>query len=383
MQNFVYHNPTKIAFGRGSIEKLGALLPEQKIMLVYGGGSIKNNGVYQQVIEQLEGKHWCEFSGIEANPEFDTLQKAVTLAKQQHVTFILAVGGGSVIDGAKFISAACKFEGDPWDILANGAKVESAIPLGCVLTLPATGTESNTASVVTRSEFGKKLAFMSECVRPQFAVLDPEVTYSLPQRQLTNGIVDAFVHVMEQYLTYPVGATVQDRFAEAILLNLIEIGPKVLSEDQYIDRANLMWNATQALNGLIGVGVPQDWSTHTIGHELTALYNLDHAVTLAIVLPRVMAHQKHTKRQKLLQYAQRVWGLSPYDEEATIDLAIEKTELFFRQMGMLTTLCEHNIDSSVATKVEMRLQENGFTALGEHHNITPEDAREILLASMA
>lgn len=382
MQNFMFHNPTKVAFGKGSIAKLPKLMPTSKIMLMYGGGSIKKNGIYDQVIAQLKDYDYCEFSGVEANPEFNTLCKAIELAKSEKVEFILAVGGGSVVDGAKFVAAGVNFEGDPWDILAKGGKVKSAIPLGCILTLPATGTETNANSVVNHSERGKKLAFASEHVRPQFAILDPEVTYSLPDRQLTNGVVDAFVHVIEQYLTYPVNATVQDRFAEGILQNLIELGPQVLSGKEYEIRANLMWNATQALSGLIGVGVPQDWSTHTIGHELTALYGLDHAVTLAIILPRLMHHQRQQKREKLLQYAERVWGLSRYDEDSAIDLAIEKTELFFREMGINTRLSEHNIDESVAQKVHDKLVDNGFMKMGEHQDITPEHARNIVMGSL-
>lgn len=382
MRNFVYHNPTKVVFGKGSIGKLAGLLPDAKIMVLYGGGSIKKNGVYDQVVEQLKGFEWCEFAGIEANPEYSTLMNAVTQAKQHQVDFLVAVGGGSVIDGSKFVAAALKFDGDPWDILAKGAKVTEATPMGCILTLPATGSETNTASVVNRSEMGKKLSFMADAVRPQFAILDPEVTFSLPERQLANGVVDAFVHVMEQYLTYPVNATVQDRFAEAILQNLVEIGPHVLASKDYTVRANLMWNATQALNGLIGVGVPQDWSTHMIGHELTALHGLDHAVTLAIILPRVMHAQKQHKREKLLQYAERVWGLSRYDEDSAIDLAIEKTEQFFQSMGIKTRLSEHGISEEVAAKVSERLKDNGFVALGEHQNISPDHAREIVMASL-
>lgn len=382
MQNFVFHNPTKVAFGKGSISKLSAFLPNKKVMLIYGGGSIKNNGVYQQVLEQLEGHHWLEFSGIEANPEFTTLMKAVKIAKEEGVEFILAVGGGSVIDGAKFICAAIKFDGDPWDILEKSAPVTDAIPLACILTLPATGTETNIASVVNRSESGKKLSFMSEHVRPLFAILDPEVTYSLPPRQLANGVVDAFVHVIEQYLTYPTNASVQDRFAEAILTNLIQLGPDVLADKHYDTRANVMWNATQALSGLIGAGVPQDWATHIIGHELTALYGLDHAVTLAIILPRLMDYQRKYKHEKLLQYAERVWGLSCYDEQAAIDLAIEKTEQFFRQMSIKTKLSEHGIDDSAAEQVKQKLVENGFVALGEKQNIKPEDAKNIVMACM-
>ena len=382
MRNFVYHNPTKIVFGKGSIAKLPKLLPQQKIMFLYGGGSIKNNGIYDQVVEQLKDYQWCEFSGIEANPEFDTLMKAAEKVKSEQVDYLLAVGGGSVIDGSKFVAAAAHYDGDPWEILASGARVSSALPLGCILTLPATGTETNAGAVVNRSKMGKKLSFMSDHVRPQFSVLDPEVTYSLPQRQLANGVVDAFVHVMEQYLTYPVGASVQDRFAEGILMNLLDIGPQVLQTQDYEVRANLMWNATQALSGLIGVGVPQDWATHMIGHELTALHGLDHAVTLAIILPRVMHHQREQKREKLLQYAERVWGLSRYDEDSAIELAIEKTEQFFQEMGINTRLAQYDIAPSVADHVSEKLVENGFKALGEHQDITPEHAREIVLASM-
>lgn len=382
MQNFIYHNPTKVAFGKGSIAKLAKLLPKKKVMVLYGGGSIKSNGIYDQVVAQLSDFEWCEFSGIEANPEYYTLVKAVEKAKEQGVEYLLAVGGGSVIDGTKFVAAAMDYDGDPWDILTKGIRIRSAVPIGCVLTLPATGTETNSGAVVNRRDIGKKLSFMSELVRPQFAVLDPEVTYSLPTRQLTNGVVDAFVHVIEQYLTYPVNATVQDRFAEGILLNLLDIGPHVLTSKDYELRANLMWNATQALSGLIGAGVPQDWTTHMIGHELTALHGLDHAVTLAIILPRVLHHQKQQKREKLLQYAERVWGLSRYDEEGAIDLAIEKTEQFFIDMGIKTRLSEYQIDQSIGDEVMNKLIENGYVRLGEHQNITPEQAKDIVLASM-
>ena len=382
MQNFVYHNPTKVAFGKNSIGYLSKLLPrEGKIMLLYGGGSIKKNGVYNQVAKQLEGRDWCEFSGIEANPEFATLMKATEQAKSEGVTFLLAVGGGSVIDGVKFVAAAMEFEGDTWNIL-NGAKVASAIPLGCILTLPATGSETNKASVVNRSEMQLKRSFISEHVRPQFAVLDPEVTYSLPDRQLANGVADAFVHVLEQYLTYPVNAMVQDRFAESIMQNLIDIAPRVFEPENYEVRANLMWNATQALSDLIGVGVPQDWSTHMIGHELTALYGLDHAVTLAIVLPRLMQTQRQQKHAKLVQFAQRVWGLDTSNEEAAVDTAIERTEAFFQQLGIKTRLSEHDIDDSAPTKVEAQLVKNGYLKLGEQGDITPVKAAKIIEASM-
>lgn len=382
MHNFIYHNPTKVIFGKNTITQLRNELPtDAKVLVLYGGGSIKHNGVYEQVCQALDGVEWGEFAGIEPNPEYDTLMQAVTQIKQQGFTYLLAVGGGSVIDGVKFIAAAAHFEGEPWDILAKQAKVESALPLGCVLTLPATGSETNIASVVNRRALGKKLSFLSEQVRPQFAVLDPEVTYSLPERQLANGVVDAFVHVIEQYLTYPVNATVQDRFAEAILQNLLDIGPTVFNKD-YATRANLMWNATQALNGLIGVGVPQDWSTHMIGHELTALYGLDHAVTLAIVLPSMLRHTKAAKREKLLQYAQRVWHLDPVDEEQAIEQAIANTEAFFRQMGMLTRLSEHDISDDAVRLVPRKLMENGMFKFGERGELTPKDAETVIRNAM-
>ena len=382
MHNFIYHNPTKVIFGKNTITQLRNELPtDAKVLVLYGGGSIKHNGVYEQVCQALDGVEWGEFAGIEPNPEYDTLMQAVTQIKQQGFTYLLAVGGGSVIDGVKFIAAAAHFEGEPWDILAKQAKVESALPLGCVLTLPATGSETNIASVVNRRALGKKLSFLSEKVRPQFAVLDPEVTYSLPERQLANGVVDAFVHVIEQYLTYPVSASVQDRFAEAILQNLLDIGPTVFNKD-YATRANLMWNATQALNGLIGVGVPQDWSTHMIGHELTALYGLDHAVTLAIVLPSMLRHTKAAKREKLLQYAQRVWHLDLVDEEQAIEQAIANTEAFFRQMGMLTRLSEHDISDDVVRLLPRKLMENGMFKFGERGELTPKDAETVIRNAM-
>ncbi len=279
-------------------------------MLCYGGGSIKSNGVYQQVMDALSAHTVVEFSGIEPNPEYDTLMRAVVAVKTHDIDFILAVGGGSVIDGCKFIAAAAVFPGEPWDILAKAEPVADAMPLVVVLTLPATGSETNFYSVVSSRQTGDKLHFFAEALFPRFAILDPTVTYTLPARQVANGVVDAFTHTIEQYLTYPVGGHLQDRFAEGILLTLIEDGPKALTAPQnYTVRANVMWCATMALNGLIAAGVPQDWSTHMIGHQLTAQYGLDHAQTLAIVLPNMMWHQRVQKRDKLLQYAERVWGL--------------------------------------------------------------------------
>lgn len=380
MFNFSYQNPTRIIFGREQIAELSSLVkPEQKVLLIYGGGSIKKNGVYQQVTQALAATTFIEFSGVEPNPSFETLMRATDIVRREKIDLILAVGGGSVIDGAKFVAAAALFKGDAWDILAKGAKVTEAVPLGCVLTLPATGTESNGNSVVTRYETQEKLAFSSPLVYPQFAILDPAVTFSLPPKQAANGVVDAFVHVMEQYLTYPVNAPVQDRFAEGLLLTLIEEGPKVIAEPENYDvRANVMWAATMALNGLIGQGVPQDWATHMIGHEITALYGLDHAQTLAIVLPSLMQQQRQQKRAKLLQYGQRVWQLQHQDEERLIDEAISHTRNFFERMGVPTRLTDYGLKAEVVDKLVEKLVQHKMVKLGEHGDITPEVSRSIL-----
>ncbi|GAB60359.1 iron-containing alcohol dehydrogenase [Rheinheimera nanhaiensis] len=380
MHNFSFQNPTRIVFGKDQLQQISKLIPPgSKVLLTYGGGSIKQNGVYQQVVQALDGFDWQEFSGIEPNPSFETLMRAADLVRREKIDFLLPVGGGSVIDGTKFVAAAAVFDGDAWDILAKGAKVKAALPLGCVLTLPATGTESNGNSVVTRYETQQKLSFSSPLVYPQFAILDPTVTFSLPPKQVANGVVDAFVHVIEQYLTYPVNAPLQDRFAEGILHTLIEEGPKALSQpDDYDVRANVMWAATMALNGLIGQGVPQDWATHMIGHEITALYGLDHAQTLAIVLPALLQQQRQGKRAKLLQFGQRVWQLQHQDEERLIDDAISHIRAFFEQMGVPTRLADYGIKADAVDKLVAALTSNGMLKLGEHGDITPEVSRQIL-----
>ncbi|MGM8228272.1 alcohol dehydrogenase [Cellvibrio sp. ARAG 10.3] len=380
MQNFTFHNPTRIVFGEHQISQLTKLVPaDARILFTYGGGSIKKNGVYDQVVEALKDRPLFEFGGIEPNPRYETLMRAAATVKENHLDFLLAVGGGSVIDGTKFIAAAVEFDGEPWDILAKHAPVTSALPLGCVLTLPATGTESNGNSVITRASTREKLSFGSPLVYPQFAVLDPTTTYSLPPRQMANGVVDAFVHIMEQYLTFPVDAKVQDRFAEGLLLTLIEEGPRSLEEPtNYTVRANVMWAATMALNGLIGVGVPQDWATHMIGHEITALHGLDHAQTLAIVLPAVMQHQRQQKREKLLQYGRRVWNLQHADEDQLIDAAIAATRHFFEQMGTPTRLRDYQIETASIDKLVAQLQSHNLLKLGEHGDITLDASRRIL-----
>ncbi|AOT09673.1 iron-containing alcohol dehydrogenase [Pseudoalteromonas luteoviolacea] len=384
MLNFNFYNPTEIFFGEGQIAEITKAIPsEAKVLVVYGGGSIHKNGIYEQVSAALSEFNWSEFAGIEPNPTYQTCMQAVEKIKAEEFNYILAVGGGSVIDGSKFIAAAANFEGEPWDILSKGAEVKSALPIGVVLTLPATGSESNSFSVVSNSETHDKLPFASILVQPKFAVLDPKVMETLPTRQLTNGVVDAFVHTMEQYLTYPVDAKVQDRFAEGLLMTLMEEGPKLLSgEVDYKVRANVMWSATMALNGLIGAGVPQDWATHMIGHEITAVYGLDHAQTLAIILPRMMSEQKEHKREKLLQYAERVLGLDISDEEQAIASAIELTEQFFHRVDMKTRLSDYGVGEEAVDKITTQLERHGMTALGEQQAVTLDKSRQIIAASL-
>jgi NADP-dependent alcohol dehydrogenase len=347
-----------------------------------GGGSIRRNGVYDRVMQALAKRRVLDFDGIPPNPDYEHLMKAVDLAKRESVSFLLAVGGGSVLDGTKFIAAAIRHPGqDPWDIVTHAAPVASAVPLGAVLTLPATGSESNGGSVISRKSTGEKLYFISEHVYPRFSILDPTTMTSLPAKQVRNGIVDAWTHVMEQYATYPADAPLQDRQAEAILLSLLEVGPKTLQDLTDLKaRANLVWCATLALNGLIGLGVPQDWATHEIGHELTAFYGLDHAETLAIVLPSVLRQQKATKRAKLLQFACRVWNVSGGDEDAAIERGIAHMVAFFESLGMPTKLAAYGISAAeAAAKVAERFTRRGVK-FGEHGDLTPPRVAEVLRA---
>ncbi|HCM61955.1 MAG TPA: alcohol dehydrogenase [Morganella sp. (in: Bacteria)] len=385
MNNFTLYTPTKIRFGKGQIAKLSSEIPKDaKVLMLYGGGSIKRNGVHEQVMTALHGYDLHEFSGIEPNPAYETLIKAVAYIRENGINYLLAVGGGSVIDGTKFIAAAVDYPGDPWEIITKGGRdIRSALPIYCVLTLPATGSETNCFSVVSRRETGDKQSFGNPLVHPKCAILDPQTTFTLPPRQTANGVVDAFIHTLEQYLTYPVNAKIQDRFAEGILLTLIEEGPKVLANpDDYDSRANVMWAATQALSGLIGAGVPQDWATHALGHEITALHGLDHAQTLAIVLPALLHEKRKTKREKLLQYAERIWHLTDGSEESRIECAIEATRVFFEEMGVKTRFSDYQIDDCKIPQLVAKLVEHGQTALGEQQDITPQVSERIYRAAV-
>lgn len=375
---FTYVNPTLIHFGQGQISAISQAVPtDQKVLVIYGGGSIKKNGVYDQVVSALTDHQWVEFSGVEANPTKETLDKAVAIVKEQDIDFILAVGGGSVIDGSKYVAAAAKYDGDGWDIMVGKHQVTEATPIGAILTLPATGSESNMGAVITKAQTQDKLAFMAPAVQPKFAVLDPDVMKSLPERQLINGIVDAWVHVCEQYLTLPTNAMVQDGYAETLLKNLLVLGQQYDQRDNDGWRANLMWTANQALNGLIGTGVPQDWATHMIGHEFTALWHVDHARSLAIVQPSLLRNQLENKRAKLEQMGKNVFGLNQ-----TSDLAlrtIDAIEAFYHSLNVPTQFADHNSSKQAAIDaVIAQLNAHGMLVLGEQQAITLEKSREIL-----
>lgn len=384
MNNFELYNPVNYIFGKGQTEKLTTLVPKDaKILVAYGGGSIFKNGIYEQVKTALTGFDFIEFGGIEPNPRFETLMKAVQIIREQKITFILAVGGGSVIDGVKFISAAVNFEGEEADILKKRilfTDLSKVIPFGTVLTLPATGSEMNSGAVVTIGATQEKLTLGGSALFPKFSIVDPTVIVSLPKRQLQNGVVDAFTHVMEQYMTYKHDALLQDRLAESILQTLIEVGPSVVENpSDYKLASNFVWSATMALNGLIQKGVPSDWATHMIGHELTALYEIDHARTLAIIGPNLYRVLFETKKEKLAQYGQRVWNLTGDSTAAIAHQAIEKTVEFFHTMGMKTKLSENTENyKETADFIVNRFKERGWLAMGEKQNITLEKVREIV-----
>ena len=380
---FSFVNPTQVYFGQGQIARIASAIPQDaRVLVLYGGGSIKRNGVYEQVVDALKNFVWQEFAGVEPNPTAETLDRAVAQVKAESLDYVLAVGGGSVIDGAKYVAAAACYDGEGWDILLGKHNVSRALPVGAVLTLPATGSESNGGSVVTKAATRDKLNFMSPLVQPRFAVLDPDVMKTLPERQLANGLVDAWVHTCEQYLTMPTEAMVQEGYAEVLLRTLKTLGEQFAERDSDAWRANLMLAANQALNGFIGSGVPQDWATHMIGHELTALYGVDHGRSLAIVQPSLLRHQIERKRAKLEQMGRNVFGLT--GDDALAERCVDAIEAFYHSLGVATQLTEHGGDKAAAIdEIVSRLEAHGMVKLGEHRAITPAESRDILQQAVA
>ena len=378
MENFIFQNPTKLVFGKGTIARLGELIPAGKrVMVTFGGGSVRRNGVYDEVCAALAGRDTVEFWGIEPNPSIETLREAIALGKEREVDFLLAVGGGSVIDGTKLIAAGLPYDGDAWELVRKGAS-QRTVPLGTVLTIPATGSEMNNGAVISRRTTHEKFPFHSDLVFPRFSVLDPCVTFSLPKKMIAAGLADTFVHVMEQYMTYPVDARVMDRWAEGLLQTVMEISPAAMGDNpDYDTMANFMLCATMGLNGFIAMGVPQDWATHMIGHELTALHEITHGVTLAIVLPQLLRVMRQDKHDKLLQYATRVLGITEGDDEARIDEAIRRTEEFFHSLGIATRLSDYGVGQDTVDEIVRRFTERG-AVWGERHDVTPDKVRKIL-----
>ena len=382
MNNFEFKNPTKIIFGKDTIKNIANEIPTNaKVLLLYGGGSIKKNGIYDQVTTALANVDFIEFGGIPANPEYALLMDALKVIKDEKITYLLAVGGGSVIDGTKFLSAAALYEGEtPWDILTKNIRTEKGMPFGTVLTLPATGSEMNSGAVITRKETKEKLAMGGPGLFPVFSILDPQVISSIPQRQLANGLMDAFTHVLEQYMTYPVEALLQDRFAESILQTIIEVAPKILKDPtDYKAASNFMWSCTMALNGLIQKGVPTDWAVHAMGHELTALFGIDHARTLAIIAPSHYEFNFDAKKEKLAQYGERVWNITEGTLEEKAKEAIKKTVAFFHEIGIDTKLSDYTKDyEGTAEKIAKRFTDRGWLGLGEHQSLSPDKVEEIV-----
>ncbi|GBR50724.1 NADH-dependent iron-containing alcohol dehydrogenase [Neokomagataea thailandica NBRC 106555] len=385
MLNFEFYNPTKIIFGKGTVPQIANNIPKTaKILVLYGGSSAEKTGTLKEVRTALTDHQFEEFGGIEANPTFETLMRAVDVVRSNNIDYLLAVGGGSVVDGTKFVAAAADFEGDAWDILkTHGQNITSALPIGVVLTVPATGSEMNSFSVITKASTSEKLGLSSPLVFPKFSVLDPTKAYTLSEKQIANGVADSFVHILEQYLTYPSEALAQDRFSEGLLVSLIDIGPRIVKDRENYDlQSNLMWIATLALNGLIGAGVPQDWSTHMIGHELTARYHIDHARTLVSILPAVLRVRKESKRLKLLQFAERVWGIHEGTDDERIEAAIEKTAAFFEALGIPASLRSYEIDEAGVDAIITQLEQHNMVALGEKQDVTLDVSRKILVESL-
>ncbi len=383
MLNFEFYNPVHVVFGKETVAQLPVLLPRNtRIMLLYGGGSIKKNGSYDQTIKALQGFDFIEYGGVEPNPRYLTCMRAVEVVRKSNIGFILAVGGGSVVDAAKFIAAAALYrEGDPWHILQNTgtSPLKDALPLGCIITLPATGSEMNCSAVISRQATHEKLHFADPKVFPRFSIIDPQFTYTLPERQTANGIIDSMVHVIEQYITYDVNTPLQDRMAEGIIKTLIEIGPYVMDNpSDYDARANIFWCSSMALNGMLSCGVIQDWTTHKLGHELTARYNLDHARTLAIILPAVLRYERRNKAEKILQYGREIWGIDDENLEDAIDEAIYRTEEFFHSLKVPTRLADYKIDPMEAAVAIRQRFETRETILGENADIDALAAYEII-----
>lgn len=387
MENFTYYNPVQLIFGKGQMEQLSMLIPNygKKVLLVYGGGSIKRNGVYEKVQEQLNkiGAEVHELSGVEPNPKLSTVKQGVEICKQHGIEFLLAVGGGSVIDCTKLIAAASKYDGDPWDFVIKKATPEAALPLGTVLTLAATGSEMNAGSVITNWDTHEKYGWGSPLVFPKFSILDPTNTFTVPKNQTVYGMVDMMSHVFEQYFSHTTNSPLQDRMCESVLKTVIETAPKLLNDlENYEYRETILYNGTIALNGTLSMGVIGDWATHNIEHAVSAVYDIPHGGGLAILQPNWMKYVLSEGTAKFKQMAVRVFNVSDEgktDEEVALE-GIEKLREFWTSIGAPSSLADYNIDDSKLDLMAERAMANGV--FGKYKKLDKNDCLEILRMSL-
>lgn len=387
MDNFTFYNPTKLIFGKGQLEQLKKEIPTygKKVLLVYGGGSIKKSGLYDKVTALLKeiGAEVFELSGVEPNPRIATARKGVEICKQEGIDFLLAVGGGSVIDCTKLIAAGAKYDGDAWDLVIKKAFAREALPFGTVLTLAATGSEMNAGSVITNWETNEKYGWGSPVTFPKFSILDPVHTYTVPKNQTIYGIVDMMSHVLEHYFHLEEKTDFQDRMCESLLLTIMETAPKLLADlENYDYRATILYSGTMALNGILNMGYRGDWATHNLEHAVSAVYDIPHGGGLAILFPHWMRHNLAVKPERFKQLAVRVFGVNPEGktaEEAGLE-GIQKLREFWNSIEAPARLADYDIDDSKLDLMADRAMANG--EFGNFKKLNREDTLAIYRASL-
>jgi alcohol dehydrogenase len=387
VQNFIFQNPTKLIFGKDQLVHLKTEIPRygNKVLLVYGGGSIKRSGLYDKVLSLLNeiGAQVFELSGVEPNPRVSTARKGVEICKQEGVDLILAVGGGSVIDCTKLIAAGAKYDGDPWDLVIKKASAKEALPFGTVLTLAATGSEMNSGSVITNWDTNEKYGWGSPLTFPKFSILDPVHTYTVPRDQTIYGMVDMMSHVIEHYFHLEDNTDLQDRMCEGLLLTVMETAPKLLADlENYDHRATILYCGTMALNGMLNMGYRGDWATHNLEHAVSAIYDIPHGGGLAILFPHWLEHNLHVKPERFKKFAVRVFGVNPEGktaEEAGLE-GIRKLREFWNSIEAPSRLADYDIDDSKLELMADHAMVNG--EFGNFTKLNREDCLAIYRASL-